>query len=571
MFINKNVKKLFKSIKHFSIIHNYHSPASLYIGNREYIFDETVKEYNKYIQAFLTKRFTHKKEIEPKIKIMNPPDNYHDTFYLQKTYPLYNLYEIAHMKYLHNLKIYETGYIISRFFEEYEKPMYDSMLEKVIICGRVPFIEDLEAYSKIKLAVDELINKFYNGDKLTPMEREIERAYLYIKQENIIESLRKSSIAKNFKVKEIVMTYSEVNKQAGHINFRMPHPEYFFRPAPLFETIDVNLMFNTLFEMRFNTLPNNFIDSNFNLKNMYRKLKLKFEYRKSLIDSKHRVEFVSDYIFRQIFQYVDSYEFHNEFGLSLNFKITYNIILFHFWLIIQRLKLVNSKYSNYLINDLVSKLVKFSNDNINNLKYIDNNAAKEKVSDYKRYIFKTFDFYTWHFYIFPITNEGNYTNLLNLVKETITSELESRSLEKLAIYMLENLRHINTKSYDDIEKSNFWFTVHRIQLNYQMFLNNDTAKSLKSYLDIYTLQSEETQTKTIENYNKFKDLLFLKYSSTDYQGLISTLGVPAGRDTKNLIKIDYSQTRGYKWYLKLKNYFDTDLALIIEEVKIHLT
>jgi len=392
MLFNKNVHKLFqkKTIRNFSIIHNYHSPPTLYLGNREFIFDEALKDYNKYIQAFLTKRFTHKKEIEPKIKIINTVPSYHNDFYIQTTYPLYNLYDLTHMKYLHNLKIYETGYIISRFFEEYEKPMLDAMLSKILINGRVPFIEDMAEFSKNKELVDSLIYKFYNGDKLSAFEREIERAYVYIKQENFAENVQKFNIDENIKLKEIHVTYSEINKQAGHINFRMPHPDYFFRSAPLFEAINVNLMFNTLFEIRYNSLSNNFVDNYLNPKSIYKKLKLKYEYRNSLLQSKHRIEFVADYIFRQVLQYIDSFEFHNEFDLNLNFKMSYNIILIHFWIIIQRLKLINSKFANFLIDELINKLIGFTNKNVEKLKYFDTNTENEKITDYKSFIFKNF-------------------------------------------------------------------------------------------------------------------------------------------------------------------------------------
>jgi hypothetical protein len=566
MFI-KNAKICTAGVRNFSIIHNYHSPASLFLGNREYIFDEGVKDYNKYIQAFLTKRFTHKKEIEPKIKIINQVETYHNTFYIQKTYPLYNLYDIGHLKYLHGLRIFETGYYISRFFEEYEKPMYDAMLEKVIICGRVPFMEDYETFATVKAKVDEMINKFYNGDKLTAFEREVERAYLYIKQENMLENIQKASISKNLKLKEIVMTYSELNKQSGHINFRMPNPDYFFRPAPLFERIDVDAMFKTLFEMRVNSLPHTALDR-FNPKAIYRKMKLKYEYRPSLMEGKHRIEFISDYIFRQIFQYVDSYELHNEFGLGLNFKTSYNIILFHFWAIVQRLKLLNSKFSTYLIDDLITKLVQFSNDNIDRLKYIDDNADNEKIVDYKRFIQKAFDFYTWHFYIFPVTSENNYICVQRLVKEAISSEMEGKGLQKLATYMIENLKHINTRSYEDLESSNFWFTVHRIPINYNMFIapKDKAGLGTNSYSDFIECTELDIQTKTLENYKKYKGLLFLKYPS-DFKGLTSTLAISANKDLSNLIKVDYSQTRNYRWYIKAKNFFDTETLLLVEKAK----
>ena len=68
---NKNTVLFSFSTKKFSIIHNYHSPYIVWSNGANCIFDDNINEYNEYIQAFLEKRFTHKKEIWPKIKILN--------------------------------------------------------------------------------------------------------------------------------------------------------------------------------------------------------------------------------------------------------------------------------------------------------------------------------------------------------------------------------------------------------------------------------------------------------------------------------------------------------------------
>lgn len=64
----KNLKKINRKFlqftnKPFSIIHNYHSPYQLFSYGRVVEFDDQISDYNVYVQAFLTKRWTHKKEI----------------------------------------------------------------------------------------------------------------------------------------------------------------------------------------------------------------------------------------------------------------------------------------------------------------------------------------------------------------------------------------------------------------------------------------------------------------------------------------------------------------------------
>ena len=83
------------------------------------------------------------------------------------------------MKSMENL---DSGYWISSHFEDFEKNMIDSMMDKLILCGRVPLIEDLEEYNSLQKKINILINKFYFGDELSDFEREIERLYLMLKQ-----------------------------------------------------------------------------------------------------------------------------------------------------------------------------------------------------------------------------------------------------------------------------------------------------------------------------------------------------------------------------------------------------
>lgn len=52
------------NIRKFSYIHNFHSPHSLYIHKKEYIYDNTIDDYtNMIIKGFLNKRWTLKREI----------------------------------------------------------------------------------------------------------------------------------------------------------------------------------------------------------------------------------------------------------------------------------------------------------------------------------------------------------------------------------------------------------------------------------------------------------------------------------------------------------------------------
>lgn len=52
------------SKRNFSYIHNFHSPSKYFLLGKEYIYDNTIDDYNNlFIRAFMNKRWTTKKEI----------------------------------------------------------------------------------------------------------------------------------------------------------------------------------------------------------------------------------------------------------------------------------------------------------------------------------------------------------------------------------------------------------------------------------------------------------------------------------------------------------------------------
>jgi hypothetical protein len=92
------------------------------------------------------------------------------------------LFEIDQIKYMKSIGNIDTAYWISCFFEDYEKNVIDSVLEKVIVSGRVVQSEDIILYEELRNKAESLMRIFYDGDLMTPFEREIERMYLTMKQ-----------------------------------------------------------------------------------------------------------------------------------------------------------------------------------------------------------------------------------------------------------------------------------------------------------------------------------------------------------------------------------------------------
>lgn len=147
---------------------------------------------------------------------------------------------------MNSIRNIDTAYWISIFFEDYEKNMLDGMTDKLIICGRVPALDDMDNYNKLAEKVNGLIKTFYMGEELSPYEREIERMYLILKQrksnlrdniQNVIYLIKKDLENSKYKRSIVHLTFSETLKIQGHLNFRMIHPSYFFKSHPIFEVI----------------------------------------------------------------------------------------------------------------------------------------------------------------------------------------------------------------------------------------------------------------------------------------------------------------------------------------------
>jgi len=575
--------------KHLSIIHNYHCPKVLYSGMREFTYEEKTSEYNKYIQAFLNKRFTHKKEITPKISIINVPNGYHNTLYIQQSYPFYTLYDIQNMRFMKNLNVIDTGYIISRFFEEFEKPMYDAVLSKLIVSGRIEFMEDQSEFTQIKEKINKIVDIFYNGDVLSPLEREIERSYIILKMQKQNELMKLYASNTKLKREDIFVSYSEMNKFFGHVNFRMHHPEYNFKPRPEYEKVNVEQMFYNLYEIRFNSLKEN---------SYLEKLKLRYHYRKSLIEnSDHRVKFLSNYIFTQIIQYIDSWEFNNFFDLNLNFKVNLNLAILHTWFIINRLinlslnKEIPSKtktYCKFLIEGLIESLINYSENNQFKFEFYNNNKDLDKVSDSKFFIKRLLDQYTFHFEIFNLTKNNNFLHLPLLLNGMIFNgdyNLNDKSLNKFALYVYEHFWYFSNKSYEEIETSDFNFSIYKVPINYNDYILNRNVLSMKnfnsySYFMKDYFYNENIYKEHFKNFgfevhkieedfknNKNKLLTYKRsISENNAEWIIKEYGTIPYENKKFFIKYDFTKSWIYRIYNFFKNENDIEKGLLLEKV-----
>ena len=109
----------------FSYYHNFHQPTSFYVNGIKHTTDYNTDLYKPQVRAFLTKRWTAKREIPPKISVMKDMGPDYKQIYYQQRLPFSEyMYGIKHLERLYNAQNINSQFLHSIYFEDYEKNMY---------------------------------------------------------------------------------------------------------------------------------------------------------------------------------------------------------------------------------------------------------------------------------------------------------------------------------------------------------------------------------------------------------------------------------------------------------------
>ncbi len=130
-----------------------------------------------------------------------------DLYYQQRLAPLEILYDERHLERLYEADDVNSQYVQSVVAEEYEKPMLDAIMQKVIMNGSVVAMVDKNKHDAIREKVKRLNRAFYQGEELTQYEQDIERMYVNEKHEKVAAYTKRKSL--RFKVR---WTISDLNK-----------------------------------------------------------------------------------------------------------------------------------------------------------------------------------------------------------------------------------------------------------------------------------------------------------------------------------------------------------------------
>lgn len=194
--------------KNYNIFNNFPITRFYYSRNKPVTFDKNT--YNTYIEAYLSKKWTLKQEIPPKIQILNIPESFKSIVSSQKISKVVTYIKKELLRFQYDNGYINTNYLFNITFEKNEINLYKSIADKLILNGYVAKQEDSIDYENVKSRIDELVNIFFKGDELTKLDKAIQFIYIEKKIANYLHS-KQSTLYKN----SCVLTEKDIKQGIG--------------------------------------------------------------------------------------------------------------------------------------------------------------------------------------------------------------------------------------------------------------------------------------------------------------------------------------------------------------------
>lgn len=457
MKISKNLKKLKTlqnvSNKKFSYIYNNFPVVHQYYYNGKHcILDTNIEQYNKLIEAFLTKRWTTKQEIPAKIKILNYDFSSSKVLMVQKVQELKKIVQVDEdvLRFQYDHGYIDRNYIMNVLLEKNEIELNRQILNKLIINGYVIKLEDNEKNINFREKIDNLVQIFYKGDKLTAMEKSIQTLYLTYKFRKYI-SYKSSKLPRD----QSIFTDKDMHNAQGYIecpNYKKPktyQAQEHYNPAEMLKTWK---MVNT------------------EASGKLHKLGYLLTHNKHQYGQVYKLNLVAKNIINYISSFMNSEEFSKNFDTDLNFYISHAIYSMHIWLICQRLQQFRKSKTSI---ELLQTIRKFENkyshvefQQVDTLRKISKFKRLEESLDDQKNMFH------WHFNIYNPTVENNFFKIDSFVWEFIFRKKVHRYDEriyKMSHYLINVFNDFKKLNYYDFENMNFRFEngLINIPINYK--------------------------------------------------------------------------------------------------------
>ena len=137
------------------------------------------------------------------------------------------MYDQKHLERLYAAENLNTQFLHSIYFEDYEKNMCAETMQKRVMNGSVVPMLEKPKHDEIVDKIDKVRDIFYRGDKLTPLELDIERQYVSAKYGKNAAYADKAIMGNKTE-----WTISDLNRYQDQANYRMNDPEYFGTSKP---------------------------------------------------------------------------------------------------------------------------------------------------------------------------------------------------------------------------------------------------------------------------------------------------------------------------------------------------
>lgn len=170
--------------------------------------DYNIGEYSKQVLSFVTKRWTTKREVPPKVAIMDDMGpEYGPVYYTQRLAHGEHVYEKRRLERMYQNDTVNAQFLHSVFCEPYEKPLIEYAMQKRIMNGSVVPMGEKVKHDAINDKLRHWFSTFYKGDALSNYEVDLERQYVNDKyRKNMNYQKRRSS---RYRVK---FTVSDLNR-----------------------------------------------------------------------------------------------------------------------------------------------------------------------------------------------------------------------------------------------------------------------------------------------------------------------------------------------------------------------
>lgn len=435
-----------------TIYQNQHIRAIQSYNLKDYAYDNYITKYSTIVKAYLSKRWTKKKEVWPKAYIIDEAESMKSSLDQQELSFLKNLLPLSAMTRQADMGQIDPQFVMSAWLEEDFKPFLDQVAKKTVMNGDQPPMEVSVKEKDNRNKLIELFRRFHFGDELTSFEETVEHLYLERKKDKFL----KFHITQGQREFNVQYLESDARRTAGAENYILRNLEYYDDFKIIWRPIDQE-------GYQANLLKKEELEGLNSLGKKLMGLLMTKDYGLNL----SRYEEWASQVFYRIYEYIKSVEFTHLMDLPPDYHIEYGLLNFHIWLIIRSIQRHPSKKSELMWRALQNAFEKHSKNDVNTIHLKKKNDFIKDLKYFSEMNRTTFEY---HFIGNHKTAQNPYLKVDALVWSTIYFEKVDRFSDRvylLAEYCVRQFKWAMGLSLEEIEAGQIDFDIYRTSLDYK--------------------------------------------------------------------------------------------------------